>query len=354
MPPVPDTSGIRDADLLEELEKARGTITYSFTAAFLTRKQAERDAQAKEEERLAALTPVKRKREVTKRAVETGEIVTRDNLQHIHTILALCSLPHTKQPIEVREYERLRGKASLVIEAGKLMTSTGKWEMQPLPWGSRARLLLLYLCSEAVRQKTPTIEVAESLTAFIRDMGFEVTGGKTGSLSYFKQQLNALAACRLRIGVWGARGATTVDTKPFSKIDVWLPDNPDQQMLWSSKITFSQEFFDELSAHAMPINKYIIRAFAGSSHKIDIIYWLSWNLNRLDKPLSLSWEQAAEQFGGEEQELWRFRQRFKKDVQGILSVLPKAPLRLTEKGLTITPATPEVLAIPQQRKPKKT
>ncbi|PIO96166.1 replication protein RepA [Pleomorphomonas carboxyditropha] len=353
MKTAPDISGIRDADLLAELEKARGTITFGAMVSFLTTKQAERDAQAKEAERLAALSPVKRKRAVTRKAVDTGEIVTRDNLQHIHTILALCSLPHSKQPLEVREYERRQGKASLVIEAGKLMTSTGQWELQPLPWGSRARLLLLYLCSEAIRQKSPTIEVAESLTAFIRDMGFEVTGGKNGSLNYFKQQLNALAACRLRIGVWGARGASTVDTKPFSKIDVWMPENPDQQMLWSSKITFSREFFDELSAHAMPINKHIIRAFAGSSHKIDIIYWLAWNLNRLDKPLTLSWEQTAEQFGGEELELWRFRQRFKKDVQGILSVLPKAPLRLTDKGLTISPAAPEVLAIPQQRKTKK-
>jgi hypothetical protein len=35
--------------------------------------------------------------------------------------------------------------------------------------GPKARLVLLHLCTEAVRQRSPTVEVADSLSGFMRD-----------------------------------------------------------------------------------------------------------------------------------------------------------------------------------------
>ena len=354
---TPDESLVHDADLLAELEAARGKFAFDVTRRHIIAKQEKRDADAaaaaEKAATLAGLSSVQRKRTTVKEAVQTGEAVTRDNLQHIHSVLALCALPHNKQPLATREYERRQGNSSLVVEAGKLMTDTGKWEAQPLPYGSRARLLLLHLCSEAIRQKSATIEVADSLTAFIRDMGFEVSGGRNGSLTYFKQQLNALAACRLRVGTWGPRGASTIDTKPFSKMEVWLPDNPDQHMLWSSKITFSNDFFEDLSRHALPVNKYVARAFANSSRKLDFIYWLGYQINRLEKPLILSWDNLQLQFGEGFSTGSKFRQSFKKEMADILAVLPKAPLAVSERGLTVFPAAVETLALPTPRKFKK-
>ena len=39
---------------------------------------------------------------------------------------------------------------------------------------------MMHLCSEAVRQKSATIAIADNLTAFMRDMGFPATGGRRG------------------------------------------------------------------------------------------------------------------------------------------------------------------------------
>ena len=75
---------------------------------------------------------------------------------------------------------------------------------QPLPFGPKSRLLLMHLCSESIRQKSATIEIADSLTGFIRDMGFAVTGGKRGTLHAFKEQINALAACKLARSHWNS------------------------------------------------------------------------------------------------------------------------------------------------------
>jgi hypothetical protein len=360
----PDLAKIRDADLLAELERYRGNPVFEVMVGHIAHKQTKRDAERAKEEaakveaeakaaQRATMPRVQRKRAVIREIIETGEAITRDNLQHIHSVLALCGLPHTRQGLEVREYERRQGNSSLVIEAGKLMTSTGQWEAQPLPYGSRARLLLLHLCSEAVRQKSPTIEIADNLTAFIREVGFGVTGGKTGSLTYFKQQLNALAACRMRVGVWGPKGASTLDTKPFTSMQVWLPDNPDQQMLWPSRITFSTDFFNSLSAHALPVNMQVARALGNSSHMLDLLFWLTFKLHRLERPLTLTWEALHRQFGDTYARERKFREDFRANIATISSVLPRVPLTLSERGLTLSPADPNALALPAKRTLKK-
>jgi hypothetical protein len=175
-----------DPDLQAELETARGGFTYEFTARAVHEKQRQRD-------RLAAMPRDTRRRALVRQSFDEA-IPTAEDLRHIHSVLAICSLPYSRQAPDVRRFERRQGRMSLVIEAGELQSPDGTWVPQPLPYGSRARLLLLHLCSEAIRQNSPIIDIEDSLSAFIRSMGYEVTGGKNGSLNAFKAQVNALAA----------------------------------------------------------------------------------------------------------------------------------------------------------------
>ena len=337
---------IRDADLLEELERHRHTIGFTAMTNELRRRQFERDAQ---EKYLSSLTLPQRKRFLASQKLET-EAIKPENLRHIHSVLAICSLPYRKQPIETREFERKQGRMSLVVEAGKLLSPTGERIAQPLPYGSRARLLLLHLCSEAIRQKSPTIHIEDSLTAFIRSIGFSVTGGKNGTLTSFKQQINALAACRMSIGVWNGTRARTINAQPFSQIDVWLPTDPDQKMLWPSTITFSRDFYDTLTQHALPVNMHAVKHFANSPRKLDLLFWIGYRLNTIRKPLHISWGSLQEQFGGSFVRARKFREHFIGDVEHLKEVFPKLPLSLDEFGLTIDPADPTVLAIPKRKK----
>ncbi len=228
-----------------------------------------------------------RRRAMVRTALENSPL-DKDDLRHIHSVLAICGLPYTRQPIEIREFERRQGRMSLVVEAGKLRNpETGDRIAQPLPFGPKSRLLLLHLCSEAIRQKSATMEIADSLTGFIRDMGFAVTGGKRGTINAFKEQINALAACKLSVGMWDGIRAVEYQGMPFSKIDVWLPTNPDQLMLWPSTLTFSMDFFTTLSRHALPIRAEAVRAFAGSARKLDMYFWFNYRLQRLKEPTTL-------------------------------------------------------------------
>lgn len=302
------------------MDEARGTFVFDVVARSCEREQAERD-------RIAALPRNARRRAATRAMLEQGA-ASREDLRHIHSVLALCSLPYTGQPIEKREWQRDVGRMSLIIEAGKLQSPSGEWILQPLPFGSRARLLLLHLCSEAVRQKSAEIEIEDSLTGFIRAMGFPVTGGKNGTLQSFKAQVNALAACHMRIGMSDGTHAKTVNTQPFSSIDVWFPSTPDQRMLWPSTITFSQDFFATLTKHALPVNIHAVRDFAGSPRKLDMLFWLGYRLNHLSQPLRISLvcpaaAVGAGVFAGEQLQA-RFRAGHFGDQRGVPEVAVQA------------------------------
>lgn len=338
-----EDTAIRDADLLAELDAARQTTGFLFKKMELSQKQASRD-------KLASLSRDARRRERVRLRLEDTSADTED-LRHIHSVLAMCGLPYSRQPLSVREYERKQGRMSLVVEAGKLRNpETGDRIEQPLPFGPKARLLLMHLCSEAIRQKGPTIEVADSLTGFIRDMGFPVTGGKKGTLQAFKEQINALAACKLSVGMWDGRHAVEYQGMPFSRIDVWLPTSPDQMMLWPSTLTLSMDFYTTLAKHALPIRAEAVRAFAGSARKLDMYFWFNYRLHRLRQPLTISWNALAEQFGGDYRRQRDFKRGFADDLKDVLDVFPKLPVKLTEAGMEALPVGPDVLHLPPLRK----
>jgi hypothetical protein len=331
-----------DADLQSELDAARGGFTFEFTARALAEKQRQRDT-------LAAMPRDTRRRALVRQSFDEL-LPTAEDLRHIHSVLAICSLPYSRQAPEVRRFERRQGRMSLVLEAGELQSPDGTWVPQPLPYGSRARLLLLHLCSEAIRQNSPTIDIEDSLSAFIRSMGYEVTGGKNGSLNAFKAQVNALAACSMKIGVWNGERARTIRTVPFDSLDVWFPINADQRILWPSTITFSQAFFDTLKQHALPTNTRAVRVFANSPRKLDLLFWLGYRLKHIQKPLHIGWDALKEQFGPDIKRDRFFRTELAADIAHIREVFPKLALNIAEEGLTLLPTDISVLALPAPKR----
>jgi hypothetical protein len=338
--PLPD---VRDQDLLDKVNAAQGTFGHEFILKRAIDEQKRRDA-------LAALPRDQRRRAITRQLFEEKANTDRDNLRHIHSVLAGCSLPYTQQPLAVREWERRQGRMSLVVTAGKLMNPEDQsWVEQPLPWGSRARLLLLHTCSEAIRQKSATIDIEDSLSGFIRSMGFKVNGGKRGVLHSFKQQVNALAACSMRLGMWDGTKAKTINTQPFSSIDIWLPASPDQRMMWPETITFSHEFYSTLIKHALPINVHAVKTFGNSPRKLDLLFWLGYRLKGIKSTMTISWDALQEQWGANYSRQTNFKRDFAQELQDIKEVFPKLPVKLTDAGFVMEPGGTEVLAIPAKR-----
>lgn len=352
----PDESLIRDEDLRAKLEGSRGTDFFMSRIRSLLAVQQERDRKtALANERttyLAGLTPIQRRREVVREVIE-NEPVTPDSLRYIHSVLALCGLPYRRLPDDVQEYERTNGRMAVVVSAGKLRAPDGSRVQQPVPYGPKARLLIAHLSSQAIRQNSATIEIADSLSAFMRDMGLEVRGGPRGTIQPFKDQMNALAACRMEMSAWDGQRARTIDAKPFNKVEVWFPRHPDERMLWPTTVTFSDEFFASLKAHAMPVNVHVLRQLANSARKLDLYFWLNYRLNSISTTLRVPWEALTSQFGDGFGRARDFRAQLFQELNELKELFPRLPLRVTEDGLTLEPADSTVLAIPSPKARKK-
>lgn len=356
-----DESLIRDADLLAKVAELRGKGTHprlldTFIGVQIE-KQQERDAKAAAEAekavRLAAMKPLARRRESVREVIE-NEPASPESLHYIHSVLALCGLPYRRLPASERSFERKNGRMALVVHAGELRSPMGERVPQPLPFGPKARLLLAHLSSEAKRNNSPTVEIADSLSGFMREMGLEVRGGPRGTIQPFKDQVNALAACRMELSAWdGHRSSRSIDAKLFNKVDIWLSNNPAEQILWPTTISFSSDFFESLKQRAMPVNVHVLRHLATSARKLDIYFWFNYRLNSIEYPLKLSWQSLGEQFGDGFARERDFKAHFAADLADIRELFPKLPVRLTEQGLVLEPAEPTVLGIPSPRLEKK-
>lgn len=110
-----------------------------------------------------------------------------DSVEYQHSLLCALALPRSRQ--ESREYRREWQGRSLVLEAGSLWNGND-WIPQPLPYGPKARLAFMHICTEAVKLQGRYIETESSARAFMQRIGI---GDGGNHYRLFRQQMNALA-----------------------------------------------------------------------------------------------------------------------------------------------------------------
>jgi hypothetical protein len=283
---------------------------------------------------------------VQQRLLDLGtEIATTppDELAFQHSILAQTCLPASKPPDGLLVWERQQGRARLRVEAGSVLDPrTGQYIQLTLPHGSKARLLLMHLNSEAIRRQSPIIPVEASMSAFFRRlMGKRMDGRQVRIL---KTQLSALAAAQFRIGITDSDRAFQVNTQVIGAFDLWLKNEEGQKVLWPSTLRLSQDYFDSLARFAVPLDERAIAALAHSALALDIYCWLAQRLHRIPegKPQSLTWAALYEQFGQGYAEVRFFRRDFLKLLQQVSTVYPAARLTADRRNLTLENSPPPV------------
>ena len=346
-----DETLIRDADLRERLEQHRGKFGFEMHVGILVttqeRRDAERAEQAAKDAHRALLPREKRRRFDAYETIES-EGPSPENLRYMPTPLAICGLPYKAPAPGQFEFERTQGRMAVTVTAGKLRSPDGRRVQQTLPWGPKARLIMAHLSTEALRNRSPVIETSETLSGFMRDMGFTPRGGPRGNIEPFKDQLRALAACRMEISAWDGKRSGTVDVKPLDKVEIWFGDHPEQRTLWPTKVAFSQQFYDELEKHALPIDVRVLRALSNSARRLDLMFWVTYRITRLRQKLVLDWKPITEQFGEGYSRVRDFRADFAQDVAALKELFPKLPLQLTDRGLEMEAADPTALLIPKR------
>jgi replication initiator protein len=339
-----DPVEIQDEDLLCDLENSRGSPAFGILERHLADIQRKRN-EAKA--RRSAMTPVQRRRDTAREVIASGDLKSRDRY-HVHSVLALCGLPYRRPADDATDYVREYGRNSLVVQSGYLKDPiSGKMVRQGLPYGPKARLLMLHICTMAIRQNSADIEIADSMSAFIRELGFQVTAGRRERLAFSRNNStdSPQPACKSACGMGNGPPQSIANPSRLEAFDIWLPRDPDQKTLWSTKIHLDQKFYSSLKEHALPVDIRAIRSFANSAKQIDIILWLGYRLRTVKRSYEIKWSLLHDQFGSSVGRIRRFKEDFREDLKAIMEVFSKLPVKLTETGLLLMPCDVESLFV---------
>jgi hypothetical protein len=263
-----------------------------------------------------------------------------DRLQFSHTVLCQVGIPRKHTP--ERRYERSNGKLSLLVEAGSLWNGLS-WTEQPLPYGAIPRLVMVHISTEAVRTKSRVIDVGESMRQFLTQLGLQTSGGRRGGYAALKKQLQALAACRMTLGMTDGDRVSTIDAKPIKRFDAWLLNglhDGSQRTLWPGELELSEDFFDTLTRHAVPLDFRALGALKHSALALDIYTWLAHRLPRVSdaRGTKVSWSNLKEQFGQDYGRSKDFKKTFRHALRQVCVVYPDAKLRDAPGGLILQPS----------------
>ena len=254
-------------------------------------------------------------------------------------LLALCSLPRTN-PRDREKYMRRNGPYVLVLTAGG-------WPAR-LPFGNIPRLLLAWVCSEAVRTQRRELVLGRSLYEFMHKLGMEDrSGGRHGERARLKNQMERLFTCSVQLIYTESDHKVVVSSFVAERVEFWWSARePNAPSLWDSRIELGEKFFNEIIAHPIPIDLHTLKALKRSPLGLDLYFWLVYRTFTLRQPLTLSWRQIYRQFGAHPADgpadTSGFRAQCLRELKKIKRAWPGLNYGTVTGGLVISPSSPRI------------
>jgi replication initiator protein len=275
-----------------------------------------------------------------RRCIDAAHLVLSDEAGtpgYVHAGFAMTALPHkrTDAPEWVRDGADIR----LRIESGKTHDGT----VVGVPFGYVARLILLYLQTEAIKTRSREVELGRSMHSWLKAMGLN-SGGK--GYEAVREQSRRLSLCRLTF-YRVAEGSEAVLNGGFVR-EAILPAREGtatdraQLSLWRETVVLDEVFYESLIRHPLPVREAAIRALSGRSMAIDLYVWLAYRLHHLGQPTRVPWPALYRQFGAGFAQPRQFRAHAREALALALSAYPEAKVRVEEDAVTLMPSSAPV------------
>jgi len=268
--------------------------------------------------------------------IEAEEARQAGAVRFMARALTQATMPHRR--IQAPVFKRQNGSFSLAMLAHP---DVG------LPYGSIPRLLLSWMTTEAVRTRSPNLELGPTLSAFMAELGLARRGGERGDITRFRNQTIRLfcstVSCRYEDKAHDA-GANLNIVEKYSLW--WNPKTPNQMPLWKSTVTLGNSFFNEIINRPVPIDMRALKALKRSPLALDIYCWLTYRLSYLRKPAEIPWAALQMQFGADYTHTRQFKAAFLEHLRAVLILYPEANVEGGELGLLLKPSKPHVAQLP--------
>ena len=249
----------------------------------------------------------------------------------------LTGLPHKALPDE-QVWEKRGHRVTLLVTPGQLPGRGGKTAYVGVPYGSRARMILLYLQTQAIRTGSREVELGRSMRDWLGRMGLS-WGGNTGK--QLREQAARIAACNLRFS-WEGDDTDGWVRGGFVKAGLRFHDRPHedsrQSSLWEDRVVLDETFYEALQQHPVPLQEAALKELADRSLSLDIYIWLAYRLHSLDRATPVRWAALSDQFGGSYARRRDFIREFRKALAPAVTAYPEAKVEVEDDGLILHPS----------------
>ena len=252
-------------------------------------------------------------------------------------LLVLCSLPRTN-PGNRHQYKRVNGPFKLVMVAGA---------DNKLPFGNLPRLILAWVCTEAVRTRSRVLILGPSLSDFMRSLGVYSSSGEKHTR--LRNQMKRLFGCTVSMIYEDERGEARVSSLVADHAEFWWNERkPDERSLWNSKIELGEKFFNEITRNPVPLNMNTLNALKRSTLGLDLYLWLVYRTFALRAPLRLTWRLLYSQFGAhpakasDNNTVQAFRYKVLRELKKIKLAWPGLNYSTAKGVLILLPSTPAI------------
>ena len=275
--------------------------------------------------------------EIDRRVVEAAHSYMSEEdsaVRFIYSGWAQAALPHKKLRDD-QVWQISSEKVKLIVEPGRRAVENGEPEWVGVPYGSRARLIMLYLQTEAVRTQSREVELGRSLRAWLTRLGISV-GGK--SIKDVREQAERISRCRLTFHVQNGNRSGLINQSIVDSAMFVESHDGGQSSLFLDTAKLSETFYEQLMKHPVPIEEAAIKAINNNSMALDIYCWLAYRLHWLEDDKPISWRALMGQFGAGYREIFHFKPRFLENLELALAVYPNAKVDIDERGLILKPS----------------
>lgn len=272
--------------------------------------------------------------------------------------LVQATLPHS-DPGDAPIWGRTNGRLTLTIKPDwTLDPKTHKPRSVGIPYGTIPRLLLFWITTEAVKTKSRRLELGDSLSAFMRELGLQPTGGRWGSIPRLREQMNRLFRAKISFDInqesTGETGQAWMDMQVAPKGELWWSHHqPDQPSLWKSWLELGDSFFEAICSAPVPVDMRALRALKNSPMALDLYAWMNYRtftIQRQGKEQFIPWRGLAQQLGSDYAELGDFRRKVKAAIRKVQAVSPGLNVEFADGGLILYPGKPAITAKPSRKK----
>lgn len=275
--------------------------------------------------------------------VEAASLYMSDedgNLGFAFSGWAQCALPHRRLQPESR-WEIAGERVRLVVEPGLRPSShDGPMEHVGVPYGSVARLILLYLQTEALRTNSREVELGGSLRQWLTRIGASIGGSNARAV---RDQAERISRCRLTFHIQGTGKVGLVNQSIVDRaLFIEEGGSHRQGKLSLETAKLSEGFFEQLKRHPVPMEEAAIKAISNNPAALDAYLWLAYRLHVLSSEKLITWKALKSQFGTGYRELFHFKPRFTQALALATAVYPAAKVEVLEQGIVLKPSRPPV------------